>query len=396
MTHAEKTPRLPPALWGLLAVVFIDALSYSMIMPLLPFLVMRGGGDAWWGGLVVTIHALAAAISSPILGTLYDRFGRRRILLLTLAGSIVAYGLLVVSTSIGALLAVRAFSGLMAGNLGIVSAGIADVTSDDQRARAMTLSSVAWSLGFVVGPGLGAILSGLAGTSIVLLPALAAAAASLLSLVLVVFTLHDATHREPSYVQEDEDQKGGIERLLLGYLAALALCMSGLVSMAGFWAKSIHGWGPNQVSLLLVWASLGIVGLQVVLVVRLARRFGELNTLAFGLLLTFAGCAGLIAAPKSIIMVIVAAPLVFGGITIGQTMANTRLSRLSSDRRGARMGRATAVSALGRVVGPAAGGAIFVGIGPLAVYGAVMAMVVLMALSRLVAQPDASAASSRN
>ncbi|MGH8431803.1 MAG: MFS transporter, partial [Solimonas sp.] len=166
-------------------------------------------------------------------------------------------------------------------------------------------------------------------------------------------------------------------------LTVLALCMSGLVSMAGFWAAAIHDWGPNQVSWLLLWSSLCIVVLQVGLAVRLARRFGELNTLVFGLLLTIVGCVSLIVAPKSVLVVIIAAPLVFAGITFGQTMANSNLSRLSADQRGARMGRATAVSALGRVVGPTAGGAVFVGFGPLAMFGAVMALAALMVLSRL-------------
>jgi|CXWL01.1.fsa_nt_gi predicted MFS family arabinose efflux permease len=387
----DETAKLPSALWGLLGVVFIDALSYSMIMPLLPFLVLEAGGDAWWGGLIATIHALAAAIAAPFLGALSDRFGRRTLLLTTAIGALIAYGLLIVSTSIGALLAVRALSGAMAGNLGIVSAGIADVTSEEQRARGMTLSSAAWSLGFVVGPGLAAVLSGLGGTPLMLAPAAVAAGATLISFVFVALTVPDAKPlqaREAAPERESQDVE--TEIVLLGYLTALAVSMSGLVSMAGFWAASAHNWGPKQVSLLLLWSSLCIVALQVLLVVRLARRYGELNTLVFGLVLTLIGCGALIAAPHSVAVVIVAAPLIFAGITIGQTMANTRLTRLSSEHRGARMGRATAASSLGRVVGPTAGGAVFVGFGPLAIFGAVMGVSAVLLLTRLFAREGAA------
>jgi MFS transporter, DHA1 family, tetracycline resistance protein len=386
----ESKPRdaARAGLSGLLLIVFIDALSYSMILPLLPFLVMKAGGSAWSGGLVAAVHALAAAAGAPVLGTLSDKFGRRAMLLLTLAGTAIGYGLLIVSASIPALLAARAFSGAMAGNMGVVTAGIADITSDDQRARGMGLSMAFWALGFVAGPFLSAVLSGLAGTADVLIPALAACGATCLSWLFVAITLRDA--RPARFGANDahgrEEDRSEVWHLL-GLLTALAFCQSGLVSMTGFWAASTHHWGPRQVSLLMLWAAFGVVAFQVLLVGRLARRFGDLDTLAIGLALTCSGCAALMLAPMSLVILAIAVPLMFGGITMGQAMANTRLSRISSaGRRGSRMGRATAASAIGRVIGPAAGGALFVALGPLAIYGAVIAVSGAGIASRLAAR----------
>lgn len=375
------------ALGGLLTVVFIDALSYSMIVPLLPFIVMKAGGNAWWGGLIATIHALAAACSAPFLGRLSDKYGRRVLLILTLLGTLLGYGLLVTAHSIAALLTVRAFSGLMAGNMGIVSAGIADVTTDESRARGMSLQTATWALGFVVGPALSAILSGMHSADVVTPPSVAAALATSLSLLLVVFAFRNGpNHQHGESAVPETSEPSAQDLSLLAYLFVLALCQSGLVSMTGFWAASIHAWGAKEVSLLMLWASLGIILFQVGLVARLAHRFGELKTLAIGLLLTLSGCAALLVAPKSIVVLAVAAPLMFGGITMGQAMANTRLSRISSVGRGGRMGRATSAAALGRVVGPMIGGGLFTALGPLAIHGAVMTVTGLGAAHQLLTQ----------
>src|SRR3546814_226960 len=102
-----------------------------------------------WIGLVM---AVATFLASPLLGNLSDRFGRRRVLLLALAGLATDYALLVVVDTLPWLFVARALSGLFGGSYAAAQAAIADVTRPQERARNFGFVGAAFGVGFVVGP----------------------------------------------------------------------------------------------------------------------------------------------------------------------------------------------------------------------------------------------------
>ncbi len=162
---------------SILLVVFIDLLGFSLILPLLPYYAEKYGAGEIVTGLLVASYAIMQLIGAPILGRLSDRYGRRPILLLSVAGTSFGFLLLALANPIGGFLA-RAFApgaasafvlfvlfisrmvdGLTGGNLSVAQAYITDVTDERNRARGLGLIGAAFGLGFIIGPAAGGLLS---------------------------------------------------------------------------------------------------------------------------------------------------------------------------------------------------------------------------------------------
>ena len=151
------------ALMFVLITVFVDAMGIGIIVPVIPSLLLElVGGDlssiAVYNGWLMILFAGLQFLSAPILGNLSDAFGRRPVLLVSLASygfDLIIMGL---APSIGWLLLGRALSGIFSATFVVASAYIADVTNMSERARGFGWMGAAFGLGFVVGPALGGIL----------------------------------------------------------------------------------------------------------------------------------------------------------------------------------------------------------------------------------------------
>ncbi len=201
------TRRLLP----LLAVNFIGTVGFSLVLPFLVFLVTDWGGNAFVYGVAGATYSAFQLVGAPVLGRWSDRFGRRKILLVSQAGTLmswlvflVAFGLprtellsvdssasgaFVVTLPLVVLFVARALDGLTGGNVSIANAYLADITSEDERARSFGQMAVSSNLGFVFGPAIAGVLGATALGAI--LPVAAAAAISLLATLLIAFRLPD-------------------------------------------------------------------------------------------------------------------------------------------------------------------------------------------------------------
>src|SRR5581483_2961960 len=152
-------PRRRSPLLIIFLIVLIDLLGYGMMIPLLPFYAQRLGGDAFMVGLLGSLYAFMQLVSGPILGALGDRYGRRPILLASILGTALAYGMLGTANARAVLFLAIMLDGITGGNLSTAYAYIADVTAPETRARGMGLVGAAFGLGLMVGPALGGLLS---------------------------------------------------------------------------------------------------------------------------------------------------------------------------------------------------------------------------------------------
>src|SRR5919199_3086304 len=146
-----------------LVTVFIDVLGMGLVIPILPRLVqgLLGGaiGEASFVfGLLVAVYAVVQFFCAPVLGALSDRFGRRPIILLALAGLGFDYVLLSLAPSIWWLVLGRVVAGIFGATYTPAGAYIADVSPPDKRAANFGLIGVAFGLGFIAGPALGGLL----------------------------------------------------------------------------------------------------------------------------------------------------------------------------------------------------------------------------------------------
>jgi DHA1 family tetracycline resistance protein-like MFS transporter len=152
-----------PALGFIFITLVLLVLGFGIIIPVLPNLVKQfNGGDVAEGsssyGWLVGVYAVMQFIASPVLGSISDRFGRRKVILVALAGSAIDYVIMGLAPSLAWLFVARLISGMTAGTLATCNAYIADVTPPEKRAQGYGLVGAALGLGFIVGPALGGLL----------------------------------------------------------------------------------------------------------------------------------------------------------------------------------------------------------------------------------------------
>ena len=150
----------------ILATIALDALSFAIVIPVTPDLVMQIGHlqraqASVWLGIVFAAFSLMQFLCAPIAGGLSDRYGRRPVLLISLAALGVNAALWIWVPNLWWLVGLRLVAGALAGNIGAATAYVADVTPPDGRARAFGLVGAMFGLGFVVGPALGGWLGSL-------------------------------------------------------------------------------------------------------------------------------------------------------------------------------------------------------------------------------------------
>ena len=152
-----------PAVGFIFVTLVLLIVGIGIIIPVLPGLITQfNGGSVAKGsnsyGWLVGVFAIMQFIASPILGSLSDRFGRRKVILVALAGSAIDYVVMGFAPTLGWLFVARMISGATAGALAACNAYIADVTPPEKRAQAFGLVGAAFGLGFVIGPAIGGLL----------------------------------------------------------------------------------------------------------------------------------------------------------------------------------------------------------------------------------------------
>ena len=163
-----------PSLLVIFLTVFIDLIGFGIVLPLLPKYSEKFGAEGFMIGLIIASFSIMQFFFAPAWGRLSDRIGRRPVLLISTAGAAVSYAMFAFSaapslspgTALAILLASRAFAGICGANISVASAYIADVTPPEKRSRGMGLIGVAFGLGFILGPVIGALSAshlGLAG-----------------------------------------------------------------------------------------------------------------------------------------------------------------------------------------------------------------------------------------
>src|SRR5437764_9330857 len=171
--------------------IFVNLIGFGIIIPLLPFYAQTFGASPLVIGLLFGIFSLCQLVAAPILGDISDRYGRRPVLIFSLAGTVASFVMLAVAHSVTMLFLARIVDGLSGGNISTARAYVADVTEPGDRARAYGLIGAAFGLGFILGPALSGILAKVSYTA----PIWAAAAVTLVAALMAFFWLPETVHR---------------------------------------------------------------------------------------------------------------------------------------------------------------------------------------------------------
>ncbi len=351
----------------LVLIVFVDLLGFGLVIPVLPFYATHLGASPAVVGVISSAYALAQLLCSRFWGGLSDRIGRRRVLLVTLAGSVVSMALTGAASSLAALFLARAFAGAMAANISVAQAYVADITTTHDRARGLGAIGAGIGLGFVVGPALGAAAASLAGPRAPFFLAAAIAASNLIwALVALPETPRRAAPTRASALPSGwrADLRDPVLGPLIAVIFLLYLAFSAMESMFALWTHARFGYGAGANGALFAFVGIVVVIVQGGLVRRAAPRWGERTLLRGGLAFTATGLLLLpLAGTSSAVLV------GLGLLSVGQGVAAPVSSALASlrghaDRQGAVLGVTQTAAAAARFLGPLWGGLAFDHIAP--------------------------------
>ena len=182
---------------GLLLVVFVNFVGVGALIPVLPYAVIdEAGGSEFSMAMLMASFALAMFVGSPILGSVSDRIGRKKVLIASILITSLGYLVFALTTNLALMFISRIISGLASGNISVVHAIITDNTKPDQRARWMGLMGASVGLGFVAGPALGGLLSGLGG-AVHMAPFLVASGLAFLGMTFCQFFVEESSRPDP-------------------------------------------------------------------------------------------------------------------------------------------------------------------------------------------------------
>jgi MFS transporter, DHA1 family, tetracycline resistance protein len=299
MSHppGHPSPRRAAVTFIFITVV-LDVLALGIIVPVLPPLVVEFlGGDtaraAQVYGLFATSWAFMQFVASPVLGAMSDRFGRRPIILLSIAGLGLDYVLMALAPTLGWLFVGRVISGITSASFATAAAYIADVTPAEQRAKSFGLIGAAFGLGFVLGPALG----GLLGTISPRLPFWVSAALCLANALYGLVVLPESLppeRRAPRFSWARANPVGSLRLLrshpelfgLAGVTLIYYVAHEVLPSSFVLYTTYRYGWDTRTVGLTLALVGIctaivsgGLVG---PIVAKIGERRAALAGLAFG------------------------------------------------------------------------------------------------------------------
>jgi DHA1 family tetracycline resistance protein-like MFS transporter len=358
----------------LFLVVFVSLMGFGVVLPVFPFWGRALGASPAIITVALGAYSLGQFIGSPLWGRLSDRFGRRPVLIVSLAGGILSYVWMALAADIWSLAAARLFGGLMAGNIAVAFAYVGDVAGEAERPRAMGLLGAAFGLGFIFGPAVGGLVAG-ADPSLPDFARVAAVAAAItaLSALLVWWRLPESL--SPERRRAVRAAGGGpTPRALLAEkpavlaLMAVALLVIGSAAMMettfALFADDILAWSPRDVGL-----AFGLIGTisaaaQGGGAAPLARRFGPRRVALGGILLYTLGLLGLGFAAGSAAVLLALAVTALGVGTFNPAYQTLVAATTDDQDRGLVNGLTQGASAMGRIIGPAVSGSLYEALGP--------------------------------
>jgi DHA1 family tetracycline resistance protein-like MFS transporter len=362
-------------------IVFVDLLGFSLILPLLPYYAESFGATQVITGLLVASYAAAQLIGAPLLGRLSDRIGRRPVLLVSVAGTILGFLLLGFAPVLGKLFAPllgfqsaspviiailflsRILAGLTGGNITVAQAYIADVTDEQNRAKGLGLIGAAFGLGFIIGPAAGGLLSQW-GYNI---PAFTAGGVAILNFISIYLLLPESltSERREEIIQRKKlpfTLKALVDvlrRPIVGPLLHVRFFYGlGFATFTGIFSLYTQSIGLNAQTTGYILAYVGFISVivQGVLIGRLTKRFRENWLIITGLWIMAAALLAWAFTTQLWVLLVVILPLGLAGGVLNTVLQSAISKSVHRDEVGGILGVAGSLEALTRVIAPSVGG----------------------------------------
>ncbi len=341
--------------------VFIDLVGFGIVLPLLPYYAESYGASALLVGLLSTSYSLMQFIFTPLWGRLSDRYGRRPLILMSLAGSCSGFLIFGLARNLLFLFIGRMVAGIAGAIIPTTNAYIADVTSPENRARGMGLVGAAFGLGFILGPAIGGLLAPYGYDK----PALLASAMAGLNLVFAYFKLPESLtdeirlrasrRRFDLQTLRDALLHPRIGLLLTMYFV-VTFAFSNMEATFGLLNEHRYSLSARQTGYLFTLIGVLISLMQGGVVGRLVKQWGESNCIAIGTFTMIFGLGLLPFAPNIALYCGIISLMSFGTGINNPSIAGLLSRSTHVDEQGGIMGIAQSLASLGRILGPIWGG----------------------------------------
>lgn len=358
----QSSPDSRRATAFVLVTILLDTIGFGIIAPVLPELIMEltgeGFGDAArYGGWLLFLYALMQLFFAPVLGNLSDRFGRRPVLLGSLAAFGLDYVLMGLAPSIAWLFVGRGLAGILGATHATANAYVADISPPDERARRFGWIGATWGIGFMLGPVIGGLLGDLGPR----VPFFVAAGLALMNVMYGLVVLPESLPRERRrpFVFARANPIGALRQMrrypiVIGLFVAMVfyqIAHDANPSTWSFYTMSKLGWSERDVGL-----SMGAVGLmmavvQAGLIGAILARFGERTAVLGGYALMACAYFGFAFAVAGWMMYAFMLPFALGSL-VTPAMRGILANQVPSDAQGELQGAIASLVSLTAIVAP--------------------------------------------
>jgi MFS transporter, DHA1 family, tetracycline resistance protein len=350
-----------PTLFILISMV-IDAMGWGLMIPVAPQLIMDLTGSnladaAPMAGYLTVTFAAMQFLFAPVVGALSDHFGRRPVLLVSMAALSLDYLLMSVAPTIGWLFAGRAIAGIAGSTYPTANAVITDVHPHEERAKYFGLIGAAWGVGFILGPALGGVLAGISTRA----PFFAAAGMSFLSFLLgvIVFpeTLAKDLRRPVSIARvhlvgslRQLSQHRGLV-MLLAVIFVYQVAHDALPSTWTFFSMRQFGWTTREVGISLAVVGVTTAIVQGGLIGPATRYFGEPRAAVIGFAAGILSMAGYAVATQGWMAYVLISIGAFFGLAM-PAMQSMMSAQVPADAQGELQGAIAGFQSISAIIAP--------------------------------------------
>jgi MFS family permease len=342
-------------------IVIVNALGYAIIIPILyPYSVKFGLSD-FQNGLLFALFSICQFISTPLIGRLSDKFGRKPLLVGSITGTAISFLVMAFAPNAIFLFLARALDGITAGNIPVAMAVISDSTTQEERAKGFGIIGAAFGFGFIFGPAISGLTVGFSPA----LPFIIAAVITIVAILLTVFFLpetnkhigevkHGKLFDFPKMYHSLRDPNLGLT-FIISLLFYFAFSCAIVYGFQPFTNKVLH-LNATQVSYLFIL--FGLVGFvaQLFFVARFSKYFGNKKSFTYAIFAT--GVAFLIMYFSRSLPVFIVASIILALFNSSvQTLIPTILSQEADAKsQGSIMGLSASYQSIGMIFGPIVGG----------------------------------------
>ncbi len=349
------------------ATIFLDVLGLGVLIPVLPYYARQFNTDAATVGWLSVAFSLAMFCTSPFLGALGDRIGRRPVILFNILGSSAAYFLFGWASTLWLLMLARVLEGVTGGSISTSQAYIADITPPEDRMKRFGLIGAVFGLGFILGPAFGGLLSKISLAA----PAYAAGTLCLLAAIFGYFFLPESLPPEKRRTEPigladfnpltkilDALSRASIRSILVA-IFVVNVAFSGLQSNFAVFTLHRFQMGPVENSYIFIYIGVLSIFMQGVVVRRLPKHWNPLAIIEVGLTMSALGFLGIAWSREVWHLFPAIAVMAFGNGVAGPSLTALVSKRVDAREQGTILGSTQSILSATRIFGPLYAGYVF-------------------------------------